>query len=256
MCLYAQRKQSSNEGADKRDVATTLQADNTSPAASSASTSTEPGCSRDESVDDPSSDTVNNVSAASLVDGYDRANHEPAGNIPPRTEKTRLLYFQDSWYEKYPWLHYSRSVSGVVCFICAKAHSSGLLKLETKSEPAFLTAGYCNWKKAIQKFSAHQSSACHNQALIQLTYVKSNQPVFAQLSAALTKQQQAARQCLLKSVKSVKYLLRQGLAFRGHVDDESNFQQLLKMQSETDCDMRSWLQRTTNFTSHECIEEI
>ena len=214
----------------------------------------------DESVTTEGADDVRDDPAltklVSVVAGFERANHEPAANIPPRREKSRLLQFQDSWYKSYPWLHYSPTLSGVVCFVCAKAHASGILKFETKAEPTFINSGFFNWKKAIQKFTAHQNSSCHKQAVLLLHQTTAGQPIVAQLSTAHQKQQQVARRCLLKAVQSTKYLLRQGLAFRGHVDDDSNFHQLLKMQAETDVELRSWLQRTTNFTSHECVEEI
>lgn len=187
---------------------------------------------------------------------YHVANHEPVVNIPPKVEKTRILRFQESWYKKFPWIHYSPVISGVVCFVCAKASSLGLLKLETKAEPTFISTGFYNWKKALDKFTEHQTSMCHKQAVFLLQQKKSAPPINSQLSTACMEQQRNARECLLKVVKSVKYLLRQGLPFRGHNDNEGNFQQLLQMQSQHDPALRSWLQRTTNFTSHECIEEI
>jgi hypothetical protein len=192
----------------------------------------------------------------SLVSGYNSANHEPVTNIKPKIEKTRTLQFQDTWYKRFPWIHYSPIISGVVCFTCCKASSLGLLKLETKAEPAFITSGFFNWKKAIDKFTDHQKSMCHRQAVFLLQQTASAPPVIAQLSVACMKQQEMARQCLLKVVRSVKFLLRQGLAFRGHINSEGNLQQLLDMQAQDDTNLSAWLKRTTNFLSHQCIEEI
>jgi len=83
-------------------------------------------------------DVTNDPEFSKLVSDvarFDRANHGPAANIPPRREKSRLLHFQDSWYRSYLWLHHSPTLSGVVCFVCAKAHARGILKFETKAEP-------------------------------------------------------------------------------------------------------------------------
>ena len=47
----------------------------------------------------------------------------------------------------------------------------------------------------------------------------------------------------------MKYLLRQGLPFRGHDDKSGNFYQLLMLLAEDNGDRRVFLQRSTNFTS-------
>ena len=74
------------------------------------------------------------------------------------------------------------------------------------------TLDFLTGKKAIQKFTAHQNSSCHKQAVLLLHQTTTAQPIVAQLSTAHQKQQQLARRCLIKAVQSTKYLLRQGLA--------------------------------------------
>jgi len=81
-----------------------------------------------------------------------------------------------------------------------------------KAEPTFINSGFFNWKKAIQKFTAHQNSSCHKQAVLLLHQTTTGQPIVAQLSTAHQKQQQLARRCLITAVQSTRYLLRQGLA--------------------------------------------
>ena len=46
---------------------------------------------------------------------------------------------------------------------------------------------------------------------------------------------------LLKQFSSLKFLLRQGLAVRGHIEGEGNLLQLLVLRSEDDQDLLSWL---------------
>ena len=70
-------------------------------------------------------------------------------------------------------------------------------------------------KKAIEKFSGHESSYTHSYAVSQLQQCKTA-PVIAQVSKQKEKQQQDARKALLKMLSSLKYLARQGLAIRGH----------------------------------------
>ena len=57
---------------------------------------------------------------------------------------------------------------------------------------------------------------------------------------------------LLKQLSSLHYLLRQGLALRGHEENESNLVQLLMLRSE-DCDgFKAWLEGK-KYLSHEIV---
>ncbi|XP_032413144.1 zinc finger MYM-type protein 1-like [Xiphophorus hellerii] len=111
-----------------------------------------------------------------------------------------------------------------------------------KSEPAFITSGFKNWKKACEKFKAHENSHTHCHA-VSVTAQESH-PINAQLSSALATQQGDNRHCLEKIVSSIKYLVRQGQALRGHDDDDSNLYQLLKNLAEDDALLAKWLLRS------------
>ncbi|XP_035985290.1 zinc finger MYM-type protein 1-like isoform X2 [Fundulus heteroclitus] len=111
-----------------------------------------------------------------------------------------------------------------------------------KSEPAFITSGFKNWKKAFEKFKAHENSHTHHHA-VSVTAQESH-PINAQLSSALATQQGDNRHCLEKIVSSIKYLARQGQALRGHDDDDSNLYQLLKNLAEDDALLAKWLLRS------------
>ena len=130
-----------------------------------------------------------------------------------------------------------------------------MLNLE-RPQAAFTTTGFSNWKKSIEKFTEHQKSGCHKQAVYQLEQSRKAPPVLAQLSDAHRRQQATARRCLMKVLQATKYLLRQGLAYRGHSERDGNLYQLLKIQTEDDSDLAVWLEKSTNFMSHECIDEI
>ena len=56
--------------------------------------------------------------------------------------------------------------------------------------------------------------------------------VITQLTQSLTKQQQDVQLMLWKLFTRIKYLARQGIAFRGHKNEESNYKQLLRMRAE------------------------
>ena len=46
---------------------------------------------------------------------------------------------------------------------------------------------------------------------------------------------------LIKQLSALKYLLRQGLAIRGHDNKEGNLTQLLKLRGEDDPQLQMWL---------------
>ena len=41
----------------------------------------------------------------------------------------------------------------------------GKLRTARNKDPAFVIDGYCNWKKALERFREHQTSACHLLAI-------------------------------------------------------------------------------------------
>lgn len=66
-----------------------------------------------------------------------------------------------------------------------------------------------------------------------------------------------SKKALLKIFSSILYLTRQGLAIRGHTDENSNLQQLLTLRSEDSCELKNWLSRTKyKWISHEVQNEM
>jgi hypothetical protein len=57
-------------------------------------------------------------------------------------------------------------------------------------------------------------------------------------------------------ISLIKYLARQGLAFRGYESTEGNLYKLLMLRSEDVPELQSWLTKVTNFTSPESQNEI
>ena len=62
------------------------------------------------------------------------------------------------------------------------------------------------------------------------------------------------RTALLKQLSALKYLLRQGLAIRGHKELEGNLNQLLAVWANDCCELGDWL-REGKFLSHDIINE-
>ena len=67
------------------------------------------------------------------------------------------------------------------------------------------------------------------------------------LCSQLATQRLERRQCLLKILSNVRFLARQGLAFRGDGDEsDSNFMRLLNLRSEDHSKLVEWVQQKTD----------
>ncbi|XP_070403865.1 zinc finger MYM-type protein 1-like [Nothobranchius furzeri] len=77
-----------------------------------------------------------------------------------------------------------------------------------------------------------------------------------QLCSISESAQEKARSALIEIVSSVRYLAKQGLALRGHDNDDGNFKQHLDEKAENDLNLASWLQKYHSYTSPACQNEL
>lgn len=54
-----------------------------------------------------------------MIMTYTKPNQPDPKVLQKQVMKDRILTFQKSWYEKYPWLHVSMGTDGVLCFHCS-----------------------------------------------------------------------------------------------------------------------------------------
>ncbi|XP_025107400.1 zinc finger MYM-type protein 1-like [Pomacea canaliculata] len=131
-----------------------------------------------------------------------------------------------SWFELYPWLHLCTTNYKAYCFICMQAahhHAS------SKADQAFISIGFNNWKKAIEKFNCHQMSSAHRAVVGNKMARESGISVYGQISTQYESQQKQNLASFMNELKSLVFLLRQALPIRGHDDDEGNLHQCLKI---------------------------
>ncbi len=76
----------------------------------------------------------------------------------------------------------------------------------------------------------------------------------SQLNVQLSTEQAHHRDLLLKQLRLLKYLKRQGLATRGHCEEEGNLMQLLLTTSQHDVTMKKWI-ADGKYMSHDIINE-
>ena len=67
--------------------------------------------------------------------------------FPKRLFGKRLTPFQSAWFPSYSWLYYQPERETDICYICARLNRNGNLHSITNKDLAFISTGFCNWKK-------------------------------------------------------------------------------------------------------------
>lgn len=170
-----------------------------------------------------------------------------SSTIKAMKSSTYSRKFLDIWTQKFQWLRHDKEKDVAFCMKCSDAIQKLLITTGDKEAPFIKSttssAGFCNWKKAVERFRVHEMSSTHREAVLKLSYAESDINVTALLSTAKQRQMSQARSVLLKLFSSLRFLATQGLAIRGHVDDSSNYCCLLDLRSEDSNDMKTWISR-------------
>ena len=94
------------------------------------------------------------------------------------------------------------------------------------------------------------------EATIKFNVRKNQQPISQQFSGQLEKDLETTRMCLIKQIEGLSYLLRQGLAVRGHKETEGNLARLLKLRAIDVPELEHWCSEKENFSSDILNEQI
>ena len=179
---------------------------------------------------------------------------QPNGNIILKTLSMKQRNFQSSWYKQFPWLSVCTSRKKVFCFYCRYAARHKLLTFSKSADNVFSENGFQNWKKAIEKFKSHEGSLSHTEA--KMKWIAQGRPTIgSQLSAQLKDQQQMRRAGLLKQMKGIQFLTRQGIALLGHKESEGNLKQLMLMWSHEDEVVKTWV-KENRYTCYQTVNEL
>ena len=151
--------------------------------------------------------------------------------------------FQKSWFKKYKWLSFCSTRNAAFCFVCRKAKHLGMLTFNKKGDDAFTSTGFKNWKNALSRFKKHENSESHREATMKYTAALKSPSVSTLISNDIIKEQSIQRHVFLQEVNSLRFLARQGLAFRGHEKEEGNFYQVMNLQAanHNDHNIKHWL---------------
>ena len=120
----------------------------------------------------------------------------------------------------------------IFCYLCRAAKANNLLSVTPtrKYQPAFVEDGFNNFKKAIDRFRAHEDSNMHKEVVLKRS---TGVRVDTLLSTQLATDQLYHRTMLMKLLSTIKFLVRQGLPLRGKHDGddpEGNLAQLLLLR--------------------------
>ncbi|CAF4162315.1 unnamed protein product, partial [Rotaria sordida] len=167
-------------------------------------------------------------------------------------------HFCYTWFQLYKWLEFSEMTKRAYCFVCRYAYSEG------QSEKGFTVDGYNNWPVAIAKFNRHQATVSHKHAndlwVNAVKNHKNNNDVAKQLNRQHEKQTSENRLYLKEIIRTVLFLARQGLALRGHREDEEsenkgNLLELLELRSLDNDFIKSKL-KSLQYTHHSIQNEL
>ena len=143
--------------------------------------------------------------------------------------------FLPDWFGEFTWLEYSVEKDAAFCFVYY------LFKHKTNSSggDAFVSGGFRNWhmKKRITKHCGSKTSF-HKMALERyISFITPKKAIDDKFSRINDKDKTEYMARLSYSIQAAKYLLRQGLASRGHDESESslnkgNFLELIDMLAQ------------------------
>jgi hypothetical protein len=139
----------------------------------------------------------------------------------PRTQfGSGTRAFVKSWYQKYTWIEYSEFKDAAYCFHCFLFKIPG--KREHFGYEVFTKDGFKDWKHASKGFTDHVGShrSMHNSCMKDYDdYNNQRQSVASKFARAARESEELYKIRLTCSVDCARFLIAQGLAFRGH--DES-----------------------------------
>ena len=162
--------------------------------------------------------------------------------------------FLPTWYDKFPWITLCTAQKKVFCVYCRYAYKHKLFTFCKKGDEAFSMKGFDNYKKAVEKFRIHENSDSHLEARLKCKSLN-NPSIREQLSSQGAKVQETRRLGLVKQLEAMKFLLRQGIALRGHSEEEGNLRQLLTTWSKDNAVVKSWIEEG-KYMSHDIVNEL
>ena len=136
----------------------------------------------------------------------------------------------------------------VMCFSCISAVEKKLISRDTVRLNSFVTGGFCNWRKSTAKFNEHERSEAHSKSVERLSSLV-HTPISAMLSNVAAKQQKTARNVLELLFRSIRFLGRKGIPFRGDTNRDGILYEYMLERTYDLPEEHAWIQRRDNWMS-------
>ncbi|KAK9671927.1 hypothetical protein RND81_12G064300, partial [Saponaria officinalis] len=145
--------------------------------------------------------------------------------------------FKAKWFKNHEsWLEYSTEKDAAFCFACYLFKRDNVV-----GGDAFVSKGYKTWSKT-DSFDKHVGNhmSAHNNAMRDLdNFKKHESSIVSSLDNQSTITKTAYQTRLEASIKTIRFLLRQGMPFRGQDEKETslnreNFVELIKLFAQHD----------------------
>jgi hypothetical protein len=160
-----------------------------------------------------------------------RGRNRLVGHSYPKNPDKRS--FLEAWYSKYDWLEFSVEKNAAFCFYCFLFKSSN--NGNHFGSDVFTKSGFTNWKKASENFRGHVGgpTSFHNNARNSCEDFRNKKQSVAYALVSHEEKSHIEYEIRLRAVVGVvRFLLDQGLAFRGHDEsstslNKGNFREML-----------------------------
>ena len=117
--------------------------------------------------DSSSSNTVNrnDSNIAEMPKLENPTIYQPPENFifPKTLFGSRERQCHSHWFKNFQWLLYDIEKDSVLCYFCTLHEDK--LSAEHNKDPAYISTGFKNWKKAPKCFKHHEQTKCHKAAL-------------------------------------------------------------------------------------------
>ena len=113
------------------------------------------------------------------------------------------------------------------------AEMKGLKTIYHNKDETFITRGYRSWRHTAENFRVHEESDCHKDYVNQLSLPETVCYVDESFDETLFCEKARNRQIFLTTLRNIKFLSRQSLAFREN-NNKGNFEQIKKLNAMVD----------------------
>ena len=152
-------------------------------------------------------------------------------SYPKRSFDKRQRAFKSTWFTSYNWFHCRPNKDTAICYIGANQELNGNLNSVPRRDFVFISTGFCNWKKADERFESHAKSNCHKTALTHETTIPLCKDVGVMMNVAIEKKREIERKHFRKVMETVQELGRQGIPFQGD-EGNDNFSRMLLLRGK------------------------